>query len=124
MVTMTLADVETAVPLEIRSPQILSRAYNAIIHRAKRDLPSPVADMSNNFELRNRVQSGQPPRVAVAKGESSPESTQPLTPISGGDLEEEQVRERSMYEAQPKMSVINTGEPDSLYRGICTRIIG
>jgi hypothetical protein len=94
---MIAADVETAVPFKIRPPQLLSRAYNAIIHRAERNLPSPAVEMSDNFEFRKRAQSGQSARVVVANGESSPESDQPLTPSSSA--EQEQVQEQSMYEA-------------------------
>jgi len=36
--------------------------------------------------------------VVVANGESSPESDEPLTPSSS--VEQEQVQEQSMYEAQ------------------------
>jgi hypothetical protein len=122
MATMIAADVEAALPFEIRRPHLLSRAYNAIFHRAGRDLPIPVAEMSDNFELRNRVQSGQSSRLAVGNGESSPESSQPLTPISSGEQEQEQAQ--SMYEEHYKMHVLNTGQPDQLYRGICTSILG
>jgi hypothetical protein len=100
MATMIAADVETAVPFKIPLPQLLSRAYNAIVHRAERNLPSSVTEMSDKSELRNRVQSGQSARVVVANGESSPESVQPLTPSSSAEQEQEQVQGESMFEAQ------------------------
>ena len=124
MATMIAADVEAALPFEIRRPHLLSRAYNAIFHRAGRDLPIPVAEMSHSFELRNRTQSGQSSRLAVGNGESSPESSQPLTPISSGEQEQEQEQAQSKYEAHDKMHVLITGQPDQLYRGICTSIVG
>jgi hypothetical protein len=122
MATMIAADVEPAVPFKIRPPQLVSRAYNAIVHRAERNLPKPAAEMSDNSEFRKRAQSGQSARVVVANGESSPESEQPLTPSSSA--EQEQVQGQSMYEAQGKMAVINIGGPNKLYRRICFRAIG
>jgi hypothetical protein len=107
MATMIAADVEPAVPFKIRPPQLLSRAYNAIVHRTERNLPSPVAEMSDNLEFRRRAQPGQSARVVVENGESSPELDEPLTPSSSA--EQEQVQEQSMYEAQSKMPVINIG---------------
>ena len=128
MAAMIAADVETAPQLEIRRPELLSRAYNAIFHRAGRDLPIPVAEMSGIFELRNRTPSGESSRLAVGNGESSAESSQPLTPISSGDQDQEQEQEQeqaqSMYKAHDRVYVLKARQPDQLHRRISTSIVG
>jgi len=90
MAGIVMATVTTTIGVESLPLQTLSEAYAANPDSAERALPTPEPDMQQVSEIRNRGPAGPAARSAVGNNESSPESSQILTPSSSDDHQQTQ----------------------------------